>query len=262
MRHRGFRPCLRTAELPKNSPVSEVEICSASRQGGTTRDGYAAEDSRATIPDRAKPAPRFKPAHYPAPKYSRHLTYHAVGCSIWAKEDWALFGLFAPPIAARGISIVCRMSYKPFRAGSACRSRATIEPDLACAERSRSMIKSLGVVLGSYVLSIVLVLSSDPLLSLIFPGQYGANSSGQSPDGEHSVLRGDLDSLRLGMWEVRFPPRRQARAGVFHYRRGHGNPYHHSKLEQRLAPLVLSIVVVELAGQLLHRTSALGSSLG
>jgi hypothetical protein len=34
------------------------------------------------------------------------------------------------------------------------------------------MIKSIGVVLGSYVLSILLVLATDPLLSMIFPGQY------------------------------------------------------------------------------------------
>src|SRR5947209_9635480 len=34
------------------------------------------------------------------------------------------------------------------------------------------MLKSIGVVAGSYVLSIVLVICSDPLLSAIFPGQF------------------------------------------------------------------------------------------
>lgn len=34
------------------------------------------------------------------------------------------------------------------------------------------MLKSIGVVVGSYVLSIVLVLCSDPLLSWIFPGSF------------------------------------------------------------------------------------------
>ncbi len=34
------------------------------------------------------------------------------------------------------------------------------------------MLKSIGVVLGAYVLSIILVLASDPLLSTIFPGEY------------------------------------------------------------------------------------------
>ncbi|MBV8207115.1 MAG: hypothetical protein JO041_10005 [Acidobacteria bacterium] len=34
------------------------------------------------------------------------------------------------------------------------------------------MLKSIGVVAGSYVLSIILVLLTDPLLSSLFPGQY------------------------------------------------------------------------------------------
>jgi hypothetical protein len=34
------------------------------------------------------------------------------------------------------------------------------------------MIKSVGVVAGSYVLSILLVMASDPLLSLLFPGDF------------------------------------------------------------------------------------------
>ncbi|HVP53734.1 MAG TPA: hypothetical protein VMU45_01980 [Candidatus Eisenbacteria bacterium] len=34
------------------------------------------------------------------------------------------------------------------------------------------MLKSIGVVLGSYVLSVVLVLCTDPLLSRMFPGDF------------------------------------------------------------------------------------------
>jgi len=34
------------------------------------------------------------------------------------------------------------------------------------------MVKSVGVVLGAYLLSIVLVLASDPLLSRLFPGDF------------------------------------------------------------------------------------------
>jgi len=34
------------------------------------------------------------------------------------------------------------------------------------------MLKSIAVVIGSYLLSVVLVLGSDPLLSLIFPGDF------------------------------------------------------------------------------------------
>jgi Ca2+/Na+ antiporter len=42
------------------------------------------------------------------------------------------------------------------------------------------MLKSIGVVLGSYMLSIVLVLATDPLLSRLFPADYvrGQTSSG------------------------------------------------------------------------------------
>jgi hypothetical protein len=34
------------------------------------------------------------------------------------------------------------------------------------------MLKSIGVVLGSYVLSVVLVMATDPLLSRLFPGDF------------------------------------------------------------------------------------------
>jgi len=34
------------------------------------------------------------------------------------------------------------------------------------------MLKSIGVVAGSYVLSIILVLATDPLLSRLFPGDF------------------------------------------------------------------------------------------
>ncbi len=34
------------------------------------------------------------------------------------------------------------------------------------------MLKSIGVVVGSYILSIVLVMATDPLLSRIFPGDF------------------------------------------------------------------------------------------
>ena len=34
------------------------------------------------------------------------------------------------------------------------------------------MIKSVAVVVGSYLLSVVLVLATDPLLSRLFPGDF------------------------------------------------------------------------------------------
>lgn len=38
------------------------------------------------------------------------------------------------------------------------------------------MLKSTGVVIGSYVLSILLVLCTDPLLSRLFPGEFERNA--------------------------------------------------------------------------------------
>ena len=38
--------------------------------------------------------------------------------------------------------------------------------------RGEDMLKSIAIVVGSYVLSIVLVLCSDPLLSRLFPGDF------------------------------------------------------------------------------------------
>jgi hypothetical protein len=37
------------------------------------------------------------------------------------------------------------------------------------------MLKSIAVVAGSYLLSVVLVLASDPLLALIFPGDFAGS---------------------------------------------------------------------------------------
>ncbi len=34
------------------------------------------------------------------------------------------------------------------------------------------MLKAIGAVAGSYALSVVLVMATDPLLSLLFPGGY------------------------------------------------------------------------------------------
>jgi hypothetical protein len=37
------------------------------------------------------------------------------------------------------------------------------------------MLKSIAIVAGSYLLSVVLVLATDPLLSLFLPGEFSAN---------------------------------------------------------------------------------------
>jgi hypothetical protein len=46
------------------------------------------------------------------------------------------------------------------------------------------MLKSIAVVAGSYVLSIVLVLATDPLLSHLFPGQF---DKGRVPS-DHALM--------------------------------------------------------------------------
>ena len=57
--------------------MDQVEFCSASRPGGTTRDGYAAEDSRATTPDRAKYA--AEDSHAVAALYERRVLQNSIG---------------------------------------------------------------------------------------------------------------------------------------------------------------------------------------
>jgi len=43
------------------------------------------------------------------------------------------------------------------------------------------MLKSIAIVLGSYLLSIVLVFATDPLLSLIFPGDFATGHVPSNP---------------------------------------------------------------------------------
>ncbi len=43
------------------------------------------------------------------------------------------------------------------------------------------MLKSIAVVLGSYLLSIVLVFATNPLLSLIFPGEFAKDHVPSNP---------------------------------------------------------------------------------
>ncbi len=43
------------------------------------------------------------------------------------------------------------------------------------------MLKSIAVVLGSYVLSILLVFATNPLLSLIFPGEFAKGHVPSNP---------------------------------------------------------------------------------
>ncbi|MGO8814036.1 MAG: hypothetical protein ACLQVG_05125 [Terriglobia bacterium] len=73
------------------------------------------------------------------------------------------------------------------------------------------MVKSIGVVLGSYVLSIILVLATDPLLSLLFPGDFvkgrvPSNAALAASTGLFVVV-----SILCAWLCARFAPRRAAR---------------------------------------------------
>lgn len=73
------------------------------------------------------------------------------------------------------------------------------------------MFKSAGVVAGSYVLSIILVLGTDPLLSRLFPGDF---VKGQVPSN-HALLASTalfvVISIFCAWLCARFAPTRAAR---------------------------------------------------
>ena len=70
------------------------------------------------------------------------------------------------------------------------------------------MLKSVGIVIGSYVVTIILVLCSDPLLSLFFPEDF---IRGRMPSNA-ALLASTADFIAisiLGAWLcARFAPRR------------------------------------------------------
>ena len=120
------------------------------------------------------------------------------------------------------------------------------------------MLKSIGVVVGSYLLSVILVLATDPLLSRLFPGDFvkGSVPSDSCSRREYGVLRGHLDALRVALRPLCSGPRRAPCALVFYYRGGDGHRRDNSQLEQRLAALVLVVLAADLAGELLDRLAA------
>jgi len=73
------------------------------------------------------------------------------------------------------------------------------------------MLKSIAVVVGSYLLSIALVLATDPLLSLIFPGDF---VKGRVPSGAALLASTALFvvvSILCAWLCARFSPGRAAR---------------------------------------------------
>ena len=73
------------------------------------------------------------------------------------------------------------------------------------------MVKSIGVVLGSYALSIVLVLASDPLLSRLFPGDFVRGRIPSNPALLASTGCFVIISILCAWLCARFAPSRAAR---------------------------------------------------
>jgi Ca2+/Na+ antiporter len=73
------------------------------------------------------------------------------------------------------------------------------------------MFKSIAVVVGSYVLSIVLVLGTDPLLSRIFPGDFVKDRVPSNPALITSTALFVVISILCAWLCARFASRRAAR---------------------------------------------------
>ena len=73
------------------------------------------------------------------------------------------------------------------------------------------MIKSIAVVVGSYLLSIVLVIASDPLLSLVFPGDFAKGSIPSNPALIASTALFVVVSILCAWLCARFAPGRAGR---------------------------------------------------
>jgi hypothetical protein len=72
------------------------------------------------------------------------------------------------------------------------------------------MLKSIGVVVGSYVLSIVLVIATDPLLSRLFPGDYVKDRVPSNTPLITSTALFVVISILCAWVCARFAPRRAA----------------------------------------------------
>ena len=70
------------------------------------------------------------------------------------------------------------------------------------------MLKSVVVVVGSYILSVVLVLASDPILSRVFPGDFVRGNTPSSKALIASTVLFVLASIFCGWVCARFAPSR------------------------------------------------------
>jgi hypothetical protein len=75
----------------------------------------------------------------------------------------------------------------------------------------QSMMKSIAVVLGSYVLSIVLVLATDPLLARVFPNDFAPGHIPSDPALIASTILFAIVSIICAWLCARFAPGNPAR---------------------------------------------------
>ncbi len=73
------------------------------------------------------------------------------------------------------------------------------------------MRKSIGIVMGSYLLSIVLVIATDPLLSRVFPGDFEKGRVPSNPPLMASTALFVVISIVCAWLCARFAPNRPAK---------------------------------------------------
>lgn len=73
------------------------------------------------------------------------------------------------------------------------------------------MLKSIGIVLGSYILSIILVLCTDPILTRIFPGDFERGHVPSNPALIASTACFVVVSIFCAWVCARFAPRNPAK---------------------------------------------------
>ncbi len=126
------------------------------------------------------------------------------------------------------------------------------------------MLKSIGVVVGCYLLSVVLVFATDPLLSRLFPGDFG---SGRVPSDTALVASTAffvVISILCAWLCAHFAPGRAARHVLWFLILGEamGIALTIPNWSTGLAALVLVILAAHLAGELLDWPAACGAPDG
>ena len=102
------------------------------------------------------------------------------------------------------------------------------------------MLKSIAVVVGSYVLSVVLVMLADPLLSRLFPGDYVRGKVPSDTPLIASTALFVVISILCAWLCAHFAPNRAGWHVLWFFILGevHGHWVRNPRLEQGLAALV------------------------